>query len=105
MHIKARFTVLMVVFLLAVCSVGFTTLAGTAKTDTKSQNTTPPMPVYYVLTVYENRLAIFCSEKQEPLKTFDILLESLPERDQAALKDGITVSNLTEALQLLEDYE
>lgn len=105
MGLKARFTVLVTVFLLAVCSVCFTALAGTEKTGTEQQNALPPMPVYYVLTVYKNRLAIFCSEQEEPLKTFDITVESLPEKDRATLKDGIAVSSLKEAMQLLEDYE
>lgn len=59
----------------------------------------------YVLKDYENRLAVFNWETEKLIKVYDeVLINTLPEPDQEALKKGISVKNDAELQKLIEDY-
>ncbi len=61
----------------------------------------------YLLKDNEGYIALYhkFSDGQEKLyKEYDIAVNHLPQSDRDALKEGIEVESLSEALQLIEDY-
>ena len=62
------------------------------------------LALYVVLGTWKGYVAVFRPGKEEPWQIYPTLVSSLPESDQAALEEGITVRNDKKLRQLLEDY-
>ena len=60
---------------------------------------------YYTITAYEGNIAVFKNEETAPMTVLDIPIAYFPKNDQILLEAGIRVSSLSEAMQLLEDYQ
>lgn len=58
----------------------------------------------YKISEYNGKLAIFLLGDPEPIKVYDLFLNSLPEKDSEMLKDGILVYSKPDLQQLIEDY-
>lgn len=57
-----------------------------------------------VLGSYRGFVALFEDDKTEPRQIYPYRIESLPEKDQAALEEGIPVRSEKALEHLLEDY-
>lgn len=103
-NIRTKTTVLIILTVLTVFSVSYCVFGVAAAERIPAQSDTP-IPVYYTLTVLDNRLAIYCSDNTKPLRILEVDVHSLPERDITRLNEGITADSLQEIMQLVEDYE
>ena len=59
----------------------------------------------YLISVYDDRVAVYITGHEFPFQILETRLDSLPEYDQQLLKKGIAARNDTELNQLLQDYE
>ena len=59
----------------------------------------------YLITVHNGYIAVFKNDEKEPVLLADIEVYLLPEDDIKILREGIYVSDIIEAKQVLEDYE
>ncbi len=65
------------------------------------QKSAPPV---YTLKAYKNSVALYADD--ELTDTYDeIVLNTLPESDQARLKKGIVVNSSAELTKILQDYD
>ena len=75
-----------------------------------SVKTTAPEPKsqirddYYILSVYDGRIAVFENGSDKPVEVFDTFVSSLPYTEQSELQNGITARDRNELLRLIEDY-
>lgn len=76
--------------------------ASSKKGSDKSQ---PPSIDSYTITVHEGKIAVFKNDEKEPMTVLDVEVTYFPLEDQKLLEEGITVGSLSEARQLLEDYQ
>lgn len=58
----------------------------------------------YLLRDYNGYLAVFIPDKTEPEMIFQVQVRTLPEYDQKALQNGISVSNYKELIERIEDF-
>ena len=58
----------------------------------------------YKISEHNGKLAIFLLGDSEPIKVYDLFLNSLPEKDAEMLRDGILVYSKPDLHQLIEDY-
>ncbi len=98
-----------VLFTATILTVLFITCAVAARPAEKVSNaplsSQTKKQVYYILKEYKGKIAVFSSDDEIPIHQIDVLVDSLPERDQEKLKKGIKTSNPEEALLMAEDYE
>ena len=59
---------------------------------------------YYVLSVYDDRVAVFENGSDTPSEVFDTYISSLPYTEQTELINGIRVSGRHELQKIIEDY-
>jgi len=52
---------------------------------------------------YRRKIAIYTSDGYL-VKTLDLVVDTLPEADQSALREGISVSSWREVLALIQDF-
>ncbi len=57
----------------------------------------------YILKDYNGQIALFLSDKEKPIKVFEIFTFSLPEKDIGIIKSGIIVTE-SELESILEEY-
>ena len=57
----------------------------------------------YILSDYNGRIALFESDKQTPIKVFDIFTQSLPQNDAKNIKNGIKLKK-SDIEKTIEDY-
>ena len=60
--------------------------------------------LYLLLGSWKGYLALFENGKEEPRQIFPCQISTLPEADQAALEEKITIRNDRDLQQALEDY-
>lgn len=58
----------------------------------------------YKISEYDGKLAVFILGDSEPIKVYNLFLNSLPEKDAEMLRDGILVYSKPDLQQLIEDY-
>ena len=58
----------------------------------------------WILTVWNDRLAIFAPGAPEPYELYDVNIAALPEEEQMRLRSGVIVQRRRELESLLEDY-
>lgn len=104
MGFKTKVIIIFSLLIFSVACVAFSAYA-VFTAESKTPKNLPPTPVYYTLTVYEDKLAVYCSEQKEPLRVFEVAVNTLPQRDITALENGITAGSMAEIMQILEDYE
>ena len=56
------------------------------------------------LGVYHGQVALFDSEKPQPLEVYPYRTESYPQFDQQALQKGIPITDRDHLQRLLEDF-
>ena len=56
------------------------------------------------LGCYKGYLALWDTEKPDPLQIYPCPVTSLPAADQTALEEGVPIRNQLELAQRLEDY-
>ncbi|MDO4742890.1 MAG: hypothetical protein Q4B04_02490 [bacterium] len=60
----------------------------------------------FIIKEYNNKIAVFSAEKQEPLYVLESpYVYDLPIKDRKLLSEGITVYTESELTSLLEDYD
>lgn len=104
MPFKMKLTVFFSLLIFSAACVAFSAYSVFSAENPKSKNQ-PPTPICYTLTVYENKLAVYCSDKKEPLRIFEVEVSTLPQRDVTRLQNGITAGTLAEIMKIVEDYE
>lgn len=74
--------------------------------DTAVDNSIPTDVLYHQFCMRESggRIAIYTSDG-DLVKTLDQPVSMLPEADQAALREGISLSSWREVLALIQDFE
>ncbi len=104
MKFRLRFTVLAIALFVAISSLVFTVRANTKpeKTDKSEKQSSNEA---YILTEYNDKIAIFERNGTGPIMVFDVSVSSLPQRDITRIKKGVPTSSLEEAVRLIEDYE
>lgn len=85
-------------------SLVFKSYIGNYANRNNHQATTESTSAIYTLSEYKGRVAVFYNNNSSPDEIYDSFLDSLPEDDVIALKEGITVFSKEELQQLLEDY-
>ena len=81
-------------------------ISANSKEVTKVTNSSKKsIEIHYILKEYEEKVCIFRSDTEKPVKVLDVFVSSLPERDQTKLKNGIITKSMAEAMSLAEDYE
>ena len=85
-------------------SLVFKSHIGNYANKTNHQTTHESTSAVYTLSEYKGRVAVFYNNNSSPDEIYDSFLDSLPEDDAVALKEGITVFSKEELQQLLEDY-
>lgn len=86
-------------------AIGSGVVSGQAEPDSfadKSDQT--QTPVRYIMKNHGGRLAVFEVQKDSPSLVFDVYINTLPEYDQMALQEGITVEGEDALSKLIEDY-
>jgi hypothetical protein len=58
----------------------------------------------YLLGSFKGYLALWKEDRPEPFQIFPVKVETLPESDQNALKEGIPARSEIELSSLLEDF-
>ena len=58
----------------------------------------------YLLGSFKGYLALWKEDRPEPFQIFPVKVETLPEADQNALKEGIPARSEIELSSLLEDF-
>lgn len=56
------------------------------------------------LGCWKEHIALFCTEAAAPIHVYPVRTEMLPEKDQQALEDTISLSGPDELSALLEDF-
>ncbi len=59
----------------------------------------------YTVKEYEGKIGVFYNQENVPYQEIDVDVASLPEADQALLKEGITVYSTEKLNSIIEDYE
>lgn len=85
-------------------SLVFKSYIGNYTKKSNHQTTNESTSAVYTLSEYKGRVAVFYNNNSSPDEIYDSFLDSLPEDDAVALKEGITVFSKEELQQLLEDY-
>ena len=64
-----------------------------AKTDKETEDiTTTKEQVYYLLGDYNGRIAVFETERKQPLKVYEVFTSSLPYNDAQTIRKGIKIT-------------
>ncbi len=58
----------------------------------------------FILGIQDGRIALWKDGQAQPVEVFPIQANMLPEADQKALKEGITIKNSGELTRILEDF-
>ncbi len=58
----------------------------------------------YTLKEYKGFLALFVDENSSPEAVYSVPISTLPETDRKLLTDGISVSDISQLQNLLEDF-
>lgn len=58
----------------------------------------------FLLGIQDGRIALWKDGQAQPVEIFPIPANMLPEADQKALKEGITIENSSELNRILEDF-
>ena len=58
----------------------------------------------YLLGSYKGYLALWKDDRPDPFQIFPVKVETLPEADREALKEGIPARSEIELSSLLEDF-
>lgn len=64
----------------------------------------PETPKYRI-SVYKEHVAVFLAGREIPYQILETRVDSLPEYDQALLREGVAARDEAELTQLLQDYE
>lgn len=76
-------------------------LSSSVNQQTKNE----PITEYtYVLKEYEDGIGVYRKNESTPFQQLDVVVDTLPEYDQNALKQGMKVKDDTELRRLIEDY-
>ena len=60
--------------------------------------------LYLILGCWRGYVALFEKGKEEPRQIFPCLVDTLPEKDQQILKDGLPIYSQKALQEALEDY-
>ena len=58
----------------------------------------------YILKNHKGKLALFSADSPHPVSTYDIYVNSFPQRDIEALNQGIIIDSKEELQKVLEEY-
>lgn len=58
----------------------------------------------YIVSVYEEKIAVFTQGDSLPIEIYDVYIGTLPEKDQKSLRKGIAVQGKARLRQMIEDY-
>lgn len=58
----------------------------------------------YIIGVYEEKIAVFAQGDSIPIDVYNVYVNTLPEADRTALRNGIEVSGKARLRELIEDY-
>lgn len=97
---KHIFIISVIVFL----SLGFISLNLTKINAISSNEPIPVEQEYYILKSYNNKIALFSSQRESPIEIFDIYTDSLPDYDKEKLRQGIKAYSEAELNKILETY-
>ena len=75
------------------------------RSGAESKSDPSPERKDYVITVFQGKIALFESDRRQPLKVLDSPASYFPPEDQALLTQGIHAESLSEAMGILEDYQ
>ncbi len=100
-----RRIILLTCLILAVFAVGFAVLYD-FPTDDRPANALQPQreTESYIVKSYQGYVAVFTSQKEDPIEITGTRVELLPLQDQLDLAEGIVVSSKEALSALLEDY-
>lgn len=101
--IKIKLTVLVMLIIITFSATVFEIYA--IKNIGASTDKKEPLPTYYTLTFFGDKMAVFSSEKKEPIYTFEVNKSDLSPNDQITLQNGITADSYGEIMLRAEDYE
>ena len=62
------------------------------------------LALYLILGCWRGYVALFEKGKAEPRQIFPCLVDTLPEKDQRILKDGLPIYSQKALQEALEDY-
>ena len=58
----------------------------------------------FLIGIHNGQVALWRDNNPTPIKVFPYRAELLPETDQAALRKGIRINNISDLQRLLQDY-
>ena len=75
------------------------------QSDSTSKDAAETLQATYVVKTYNGIIGVFADDSDNPMQTIEVSVASLPESDQQALDNGISVKGTGNLRRLLEDYE
>ncbi len=72
--------------------------------NVEAQQQTPKSNVYYLVSEYEGKIAVFKNDSTIPFEIYDTYISSLPRHDRLLLEKGIHASTKQELQDIIEDY-
>lgn len=107
MKTSKKIIITLCIALIIVSGYAFTVTSLSSNDNSKEEpKSTETSPVYYIVKQYKDRIAVYSSEKDEPIQILDSpFVRDLPEYDQKLLSKGIIVKTNEELLKILEDYD
>lgn len=79
------------------------TSADSIPAETEISEAEENMP-QYVVSAYNNKIAVFEYGKSYPLEIFDVYVNSLPEPDVVSIQNGIHIYSTEQLRSVIEDY-
>ena len=73
--------------------------------DSSAWEAAAPETPKYRISVYKEHVAVFLAGREIPYQILETRVDSLPEYDQALLREGVAARDEAELTQLLQDYE
>ena len=73
--------------------------------DSSAWEAAAPETPKYRISVYKENVGVFLAVREIPYQILEPRVDSLPEYDQALLREGVAARDEAELTQLLQDYE